>query len=227
MSSAIFSLLTVFALAASASAATLLSPGDAILGGVLNGANFEVGTIGTTGGANNWPGPEPPEDLINGLIGGGGEKYLNFARENTGFIVTPAASTGGLPTLISSMELWVANDTVARDPASYALYGTNEAISGGGPFPLSDFTLISSGALALPDGRNTVTGTSGLSEVVNINAAEAFTAYMVVFPTVKDNTTNSMQLSEIQFDGTVVPEPSSSLLLALGGWALLLRRRRR
>ena len=34
-------------------------------------------------------------------------------------------------------------------------------------------------------------------------------------------------LCEVEFDGTVVPEPSASALLGLGGLALLLRRRRR
>jgi len=204
-------------------AANLLAPSDPILGGAVQGTDFVVGVVGTAGGANNWPGAEVPQDMINGLIGGGGEKYLNFFKLNTGFIVTPAAGLS----VINSMTLWVANDAPERDPASYQLYGTNAAVSGSGPFPVDGFTLLSSGALALPDTRDTATDATGFSETVAINAAAAYSAYMLVFPTVKNEATaNSMQISEVQFDATIVPEPSVALLGLLGACGLIGRRRR-
>ena len=204
-------------------AVAILAPGDSIIGGVRNGANFDVGVVGTAGGVNNWPGAEPPEDLINGVIGGGGEKYLNFAELDTGFIVTPAFG----PSVVTSMELWVANDAPERDPASYELLGTNTAIGGGGPFAIADFTLISSGALALPDTRDGTADAFGFSEVVSFANSTAYSSYLVLFPTVKDaGAANSMQLSEIQFDGRAIPEPGSASLLALSLGALFFRRKR-
>lgn len=71
------------------------------------------------------------------------------------------------------MELWVANDAPERDPASYEVWGTNSAISGTGPFSISDFTEIGSGDLALPDDRDTVNDDSGFSQTVAIGDGNA------------------------------------------------------
>lgn len=112
------------------------------------------GLVGFTAGGNNWPGAEPPEELIDGFFGGGGAKYLNFAELNTGVIITP--STGA--TVANRMTLWTANDAEPRDPTSYELYGANVEITQGGPgitYSKSDFTLISQGALTLPTDRST------------------------------------------------------------------------
>ena len=216
---------TLAASSLSASAANLLVPSDAIIGGILNGSDFQVGVVGTAGGVNNWPAAEPPQDMINGIIGGGGEKYLNFARLNTGVIITPAASASA-SLLINTMTLWTANDAVERDPADYQLYGTNSPISGGGPFALSLFTLINEDALALPADRDIVGDGTGFSQTVNIGATEAYTSYLLLFPNVKGPDGNSMQISEVQFDASpAIPEPGTA---ALSGLALLgLMRRRR
>jgi len=205
-------------------AAGIFAPGDTILGGARVGANFEVGVGGFTEGVNNWPGGEAPADIINGVIGGGGEKYLNFAELDTGVIITPAVGAS----IVTSMELWVANDSPERDPASFEIWGTNSSILGGGPFDIgSTFTQISVGALALPDARDEIEDTSGISQVVTIGNGSAYTSYLILFPTVKDDAgANSMQLSEIQFDGTIVPEPGSAMLLLLSSGAFFLRRKR-
>lgn len=208
-----------------ASAAAILSPGDPIVGGVLTDGTFAVGVVGTTGNTNNWPAAEPPDDLINGVIGGGGEKYLNFAKFNTGVVITPISG----PSIIQSITFYVANDAKERDPANYVLYGSNSVVvdPSATSFSLADFTLISSGDLALPDDRNPEPGDSGLSQTVNIGASEAYQTYMLVFPTVKTpDAANSMQLSEVYFEGrTVVPEPGVSLL-TLTALGLAARRRR-
>ena len=136
-----------------ANAASLFTPGDTIFGGSSDGTSFLVGAVGTDGGNtiytdNIWPLNESPDHVIDGV----GQKYLNFAELNTGFIVTPTLGAG-FGTIATGITLWTANDAEGRDPASYALFGTDTAITGSGPFALSDFTLISSGLLALPTTR--------------------------------------------------------------------------
>lgn len=207
------------------SAVSILTPTDPIVGGVLNGDTFTVGVVGTAGDTNNWPAAEPPADLINGLIGGGGEKYLNFAKLNTGVVVTAAS-----PSLITSITFYVANDAPDRDPAQYSLYGSNSVTVNpdtSTSFSLADFTLISSGALELPTDRNTETGNTGLGQTVDVNATTEYQTYMLVFPTLRNaDATNSMQLSEIHFEGRViVPEPTTGLL-ALCAVGMAARRRR-
>ena len=210
----------------SARALPLFAPGDPIQGGQLFGSDFFIGTAGTVGGQNNWPAGEAPNFAIDGF----GQKYLNFGETDTGFVVTPSFN-GGNGSIATSIKLWTANDAEPRDPASFSLYGTNVAVTGGGPFSLSNFTLISSGPLALPSSRNgggTATPLNDInSQTVNFANSTLYRSYLVIFPTVKDSASaNSMQIAEVQLDG--VPEPSAMALLALStvGLAALRRRRR-
>ncbi len=210
----------------SASAASLLLPTDSIIGGALVASDFQVGVVGTAAGVNNWPAGEPPQDMINGIIGGGGEKYLNFARLNTGVIITPAASASA-SLLINSMTLWTANDAPERDPADYQLFGTNSPISGAGPFAFSLFTLINEDSLALPPDRDLVADATGFSQTVTIGATAAYTSYLLLFPNVKGPGGNSMQISEVQFDASpAIPEPGTASLGALALLGLLRRNRK-
>jgi len=219
----LFTLSALAATAGLASGAAILSPGDTIIGGQVVGGEFVVGAEGLTGGVNNWPGAEPPADLINGLIGGGGEKYLNFAKTNTGALVTPS----GPASIVQAIQFWVANDAPERDPSGYELWGTNSDVSGGGPFSIGDFTPISVGGLSLPDERDTTTDTEGFSQFVNFANGTAYSSYLLVFPDVKNNAAaNSMQISEVQFYDAPIPEPSAALLAVLGLAPLLMRRRR-
>jgi hypothetical protein len=209
----------------------LFSPLDAILGGRSDGANFVVGAAGTDGGNtvytdNVWPAGESPDHAIDGV----GQKYLNFAELNTGFIVRPTLGSGIGGTIVKGMKLWTANDAESRDPASYQLYGTNTPVSGAGPFPLSNFTLISSGALALPSTRNDG-GLSPLSEAnsqtLTLANSTPYSAYLLLFPSVKNEPAdNSMQIAEVQLTGTLVPEPGSLMFVGLGALGLLRRTRR-
>lgn len=204
-------------------AATIFASGDSIVGGQLNGANFEIGVIGTAQpNVNNWPAGELPDFTIDGV----GQKYLNFGEENTGIVVTPAAGSS----IATSIKLWTANDAEERDPASYSVYGTNIALGAGPSYAVADFALISTGDLALPASRN-LGGASALddanSQTVGFANADAYTSYMIVFPTLKDaGAANSMQIAEIQLDGTIVPEPGSASLLALGLGVFFFRRKR-
>jgi hypothetical protein len=128
-------------------------------------------------------------------------KYLNFGRQNSGFIVTPAVGAS----IIDSFQITTANDAEGRDPATWELYGTNDTIMstdhsrGDG----ETWTLIDTGDVALPPERDT------LGPVVTVeNSTTAYKSYRMIFPAVKDNTippammnTDSMQLAEIQFFG--------------------------
>ncbi len=202
--------------------AAIISPGDDIWGIQINGNNINVGAEGS--GANNWPGGEVPSHIIDGV----GQKYLNFGETNTGFVVTPSAGSS----IATSITLWTANDAAERDPATYAIWGTNTTIAGGGPFSLLDFTVISSGSLALPGSRN-AGGSNALllanSQTVGFVNTNAYTSYLVFFPTVKNSgSANSMQIAEVQLDGTIVPEPTTvTLLLVAFGFGVLRPVRRR
>jgi len=135
--------------------------------------------------ASNYPGGEAPAKAIDG---NGGSKYLNFARTNTGIIVTPAAAS-----VVKGIALSTANDAVERDPTSVAIYGTNDAITSedNSLGEAENWTLIDSASVELPDARNTA-GT-----VVNFDNDTEYTSYKIVFPTVK-GAGNSMQIAEIQ-----------------------------
>ena len=77
--------------------------------------------LGVSDSNSSYPGSESPARVIDRDIN---RKYLNYAKENSGIIVTPnAAST------VASIKLSTANDAPGRDPASFILYGTNEAIA--------------------------------------------------------------------------------------------------
>jgi hypothetical protein len=127
-------------------------------------------------------------------------KYLNFGEENSGFIVTPT----GEASTATSFQITTANDAVARDPASYEIYGTNAAVVSANHSQGTDeaWTLIASGSLALPEARDTV------GDVVPFTNSTAYTSYKVLFPTVKDATAaNSMQISGFQlFDNAAAQD---------------------
>ena len=67
----------------------------------------------------------------------------------------------------------------------------------------------------------------GFGQTVSFDNSDAYSSYMLIFPDVKDApAANSMQISEVQFQGEVVPEPSAFALAGLAGLGLLFRRRR-
>ncbi|MEZ5325454.1 MAG: thrombospondin type 3 repeat-containing protein [Verrucomicrobiales bacterium] len=113
------------------------------------------------------------------------------------------------PSVASAIKVWAANDSEGRDPSSYEVYGTNADLSGAaGTVGLGDFTRIGSGGLALPSSRNA----GGAAELAEGNASlslfantEKYAAYMIVFPTIKDEGQNSMQLADVQLLGTMDP----------------------
>jgi len=137
----------------SASAQTpILQPGDQLIATDVVPSSF-----------SSYPAAENPAKAIDGVIppsgSTDGNKYLNFGRGNartgSGLIVTPA-----LATTVTGIQLATANDGIGfREPASYALFGTNDVINhssaatGGADNSDStqySWTLISQGSLAPP-----------------------------------------------------------------------------
>jgi len=161
------------------------------------------------------PDNEAVAKVIDGLAS---SKYLNFSKENCGFIVTPSAG----PTVVRSFQIITANDAEARDPATWALYGTVDPITSA-PFSdgsSEDWTLIASGNTSLPAAR----GAAG--PMTTFSNSIAYRSYRMVFPTLKNSGgANSMQIAEFNF---FVPEPSSiGLALACTAMVAGLRRRAR
>jgi hypothetical protein len=164
-----------------------------------DGLRLRVGMAGA--GVNTWPAAESPDHAVDGV----GQKYLNFGRENTGFLVSPISGSS----IAESITFWTANDAEPRDPASFRLFGTNEEIDTAAPpgteIPLTGFTEITSGNLTLPSSRNGGGQTALMpanSVTVDFANTNAYTSYLVVFPTVKTPASaNSMQIAEVALAG--------------------------
>ncbi len=125
-------------------------------------------------------------------------KYLNFGGNGSGFIVTPL-----VPLPVESFRITTANDAMGRDPASWALYGRNGALTtvDSGPSPAINatglaeaWTLIAQGAVALPDARQT------LGPIVDVNnvGAISYQHLKMTFPTTKTANIGIMQIADIQ-----------------------------
>ena len=171
-----YSLTALLAAAGSASAANILSPGDPII------------AIGLVGSGSSYPGGEAPANVLDGNPS---TKYLNFAEERSGFIVTP-----GSPTIASSIVFTTANDAPERDPASFSIWGTNDAIRSvdNSLGNQENWTpILTNSALSLPTTRLTA-GTP-----VDFTNSLAFSSYRVTFDTVRDAiAANSMQIGDVQ-----------------------------
>lgn len=192
------------------------------IGGIVSGGDFVVGSTGTVQPANNWPSGEAPSNAVDGnpLT-----KYLNFNQTNTGFIVSTDTSAN---LALDGLTFYTANDAPGRDPTSYQVYGSLVGLTNGLSgfrYSLASMTLLASGTLSLPDARN-----AGPESPVTFANSTVYASYLVVFPTVKSGSytseNNSMQIAEIGFSGSVVPEPGAVVLVVAGGMVVAGRRRR-
>lgn len=164
----------------------LLSPTDAILAVDADGMVSR----------SNYPEGEAPKYVLDADAG---SKYLNFGKENSGFIVTPLAGAAA----VQSFTLTTAGDAPNRDPVGWTLWGTNDAITSADNSMgvAENWTLVGSGTVALPDTRNTV------GPVVSVANSTAYSSYKMMYPTLKNaGATNSMQVADVSFfqspDGT-------------------------
>ncbi|WP_442483471.1 PQQ-dependent sugar dehydrogenase [Aeoliella sp. SH292] len=167
--------------------------------GIITPGDF-IRAIDTDGGSNS-PAEEGAANAIDGTL----DKYLNFGKANSGFIVTPSSGAS----IVTSFRITTANDVEGRDPSAWSLFGTNDAITSANNSTGNNeaWVLIDSGSLALPADRETP------GDSVEVTNSTAYTSYRMVFTGLKDApAVNSMQIAEIQFFGDVVVPEDGTLL---------------
>ncbi|MBO4716032.1 MAG: hypothetical protein J5672_08025, partial [Verrucomicrobia bacterium] len=131
-------------------------------------------------------------------------KYLNYQPSGAGFVVVPQYGA----TILKSFQMTTGNDKPERDPASYQIFGSNDEITLDDIAAMdntagdqNNWTLIAEGTLSLPDERQT------LGDFIPVSNETSYTAYKVIFPTVKDASEGHMQLADIQFYEVENPNP--------------------
>ena len=135
-------------------------------------------------------------------------KYLNYQPQGAGFVVVPQYGA----TILKSFQMTTANDKPERDPISYRIYGSNDEITfedlqamDNTDGAQNNWTLIAEGTLTLPDERLT------MGDIVPVSNDTSYTAYKVIFPSVKDPAEGHMQVADIQFYEVENPEPDVDL----------------
>ena len=151
-------------------------------------------------------------------------KYLNFGTSPTsppfigpvGFTDTP--QTGS--TLVTAMRVYTASDSTERDPADFTLEGSNDG---------TNFTIIATGPLSLPDGRNPADGSlidplTMYNQEVDFANQATYTTYRWTCTHVKnDALANSMQIAEVELLGvattptavlTIIPNSNGTLTIS-------------
>jgi len=151
--------------------------------------------VGWEGPASTDPGAEGP---ANALDGNSATKYLNFGKENSGFIVSRA---DGQAVSVEQFTITTANDFESRDPTSWEVYGTNDAVTStdNSTGMEENWILVDSGLIDLPLDRFTAGPT------VPVNNDTEYTAYKFLFPTLRDTNApgaDSIQYADILIEGT-------------------------
>ena len=158
------------------------APGDIVQGvpndGLMDGDDF------------GWPGAETPDLAIDDDTG---TKFLHFKGdiEPTGIQVKPASGLS----IVTALSLTTANDSPARDPATFELSGSNDSIDG-------PYELIASGDVVdftqeAEWPRFTMNATP-----IEFDNDVAYQYYQLMFPTVRDAAgDNSMQIAEVELLG--------------------------
>ena len=119
------------------------------------------------------------EGAANAFDNNPNTKYLNFDKQNAG--VTVKLSQGRV---VKKFTITTANDAVERDPASYKLYGSNDGVN---------WVLLSEGPLSLSNNRFTV------SDEIAVANTNAYIYYFIKFPSIKNDSGNSVQVSEVTY----------------------------
>jgi hypothetical protein len=148
-------------------------------------------------------------------------QYVNFGSNGdtapfggpVGFVVTPKAGS----TVVTGLRLFTASSHPEDDPADYLLEGST---NGG-----SNYTAISSGALALPAQRNAAGGAINFSnqvcQEVDFANTVAYTTYRLTFTDVNSNAiaSNGVQIAEVQLlapAAIILQQPAAADVLLAG-----------
>jgi hypothetical protein len=175
---------------------------------------------------SRYPGAESPSKGIDG-VKSGNNKYLNFGKEESGLIITPASG----PSVVRGLRITTANDAPGRDPASFEIYGTNDTITSpdNSQGTLENWTLIKADVLSLPGDPAVNFDQRGVEGAIVAFANETqYKSYKIIFPENKADTgdADSIQFTEIELFSQV-PEPGTAGLAVAGALLGLAKRRRK
>jgi hypothetical protein len=142
-----------------------------------NYANVRSFITSVTPTSSNSPASERSPNAVDGNVG---SKYLNFDKFNAGFTVQLSQAE-----VVQGMQFTTANDSPGRDPTSFTLYGSNDGSTW--------TTLTANQSISLSNSRYAE------SSVYTLTNSTSFLYYRIIFPTIKDNASNSMQIAEVAF----------------------------
>jgi hypothetical protein len=121
------------------------------------------------------PGAQEADSATDGTAA---TEYLNSDITNSGFTVFPYHTN-----VVRAVSLISAGDSPERDPASFALYGSQDGIN---------FTLVASNAVPAFAGRSAI-------QSFGFTNTNTYLAYQITFPTVQNPATaSSMQIAEVE-----------------------------
>jgi hypothetical protein len=138
------------------------------------------------------PNRSPADEGVANAVDNSQRKYLNFAGANggeTGFVIAPAAGLS----VVNGLTIQSANDAPERDPATYRLEGSNEGAG------TTNFFLIAEGSVpAFTNRFHTVE--------IGFSNTTPYRTYRLLFPTTASANGCCMQVAEIEFLGSVLPQ---------------------
>ena len=185
----------------------------------LGGFNAEFGSNDEPG----FGGGEFAFNVFDNRTGAGSDKWC-CGQAGGPQIVTATFSQA---VSINQFTLTSGNDSVNRDPIDFVIQGTNAADPWGGGTVWTDIYTHTSG-----DGQIWTTGersTTARFDGGGVDFADSafFTTIRMVTTGTQGGSTSGawFQIGEIEYFGTVIPEPSTFMLFSLAGLALLRRRR--